>query len=51
MFKPIVRQCVSWYRRHEAVRRLSALDNRMLADLGAERATIASFVAEHADDL
>jgi uncharacterized protein YjiS (DUF1127 family) len=51
MFKPIIRKWINWYRRHEAVQRLTAMDSRMLADLGAERATIASFVADRADDL
>ncbi len=44
MFEPLARKFVDWSQRRIAVRRLHALDDRLLADVGTKREDIACFV-------
>lgn len=45
MFEPLTRKFADWRQRRIAIRKLHALDDRLLADVGAERDSIARFVA------
>lgn len=45
MFEPLTRKFTDWRQRRIAIRRLHALDDRLLADLGTKRDDIACFVA------
>lgn len=45
MFEPIRNRLRLWHLRHVARRRLSMLDDRLLADIGTRRSSIAGFVA------
>jgi uncharacterized protein YjiS (DUF1127 family) len=45
MFEPIRNRLRLWHLRHVARRRLSMLDDRLLADIGTRRSGIAGFVA------
>ena len=45
MFEPLTRKLVNWQQRQITIRKLRALDDRILADLGVERDAIAQFVA------
>jgi len=45
MFEPLTRKFIDWRQRRITIRKLRALDDRILADLGIERDTIPQFVA------
>lgn len=45
MFEPLTRKFSDWRQRRIAIRKLHTLDDRLLADVGAERDSIAQFVA------
>lgn len=45
MFEPLTRRLHAWHMRNVTRRKLSMLDNRLLADLGVERDQINDFVA------
>lgn len=45
MFEPLTRKFVDWQQRQTTIRKLRALDDRILADLGIERDAITQFVA------
>ena len=44
MFEPLTRRLHAWHLRNVTRRKLSMLDNRLLADLGIERDQIGDFV-------
>lgn len=45
MFEPLTRRLHAWHMRNFTRRKLSMLDDRILADLGIERGGIGDFVA------
>lgn len=45
MFEPLTRKIRGWQQRREAIRKLHALDDRLLGDIGTKREDIACFVA------
>jgi uncharacterized protein YjiS (DUF1127 family) len=45
MFEPLTRKYTDWRLRRIAIRTLHTLDDRLLADLGAERESIVEFVS------
>ena len=45
MFEPLTRRLQAWHMRNLTRRKLSMLDNRLLADMGIERDQIGAFVA------
>ncbi len=47
MFEPVMSRFNDWRLRQIARRKLSMLDDRLLADLGTERETLLDFIASH----
>ena len=45
MFEPIRNRLRLWHLRHVARRRLSMLDDRLLADIGTRRSGIGDFIS------
>jgi uncharacterized protein YjiS (DUF1127 family) len=46
MLHMFIRRLAAWHRRHEAIRNLQAMDDRLLADVGTQRKDIPCFVLE-----
>ncbi|MBD8066268.1 DUF1127 domain-containing protein [Devosia sp. PTR5] len=46
MLSNLTKRFRTWRLRHDTARRLRALDNRLLADIGAEREAIDDFVRD-----